>query len=81
MSRSHFFIWVWSTILSIVRSKAPLERITSMARIVNVVNYNTSIRPRGAVLPRRMIQTTELGEVLVKFEPPFEICCATVSAL
>jgi hypothetical protein len=52
-----------------------------MGRIVNVVNYNTSIGPRGAVLPRRMIQTTELGEVLVKFEPPFEICCATVSAL
>jgi hypothetical protein len=52
-----------------------------MGRIVNVVNYNTSIGPRGAVLPRRMIQTTELGEVLVKFEAPFEICCATVSAL
>ena len=27
-----------------------------------------------------MIRTTELGEALVRFEPPLEICCGTVSA-
>lgn len=58
-------------------------------RIANAVNYNTSIVPGlpsypGGLTqkndPRRMMPTTELGEVLVRHELPFDTCCAAVIA-
>ncbi len=43
-------IWLLSTTLLIVRLKAPRGGIASMTRIVDAVNYNTSLEPWVAVL-------------------------------
>jgi len=51
-----------------------------MVRMVNAVNYNTSIAPESQSYKMR-IRTTELAEMLVRFELLCEIRCATVIAL